>query len=109
MGVFTIRSILSACRRRVVPLLAQLPPFAGDKAAVRGGEVAVQGGEVTVRGGEAPASPTTSATNADDGVFQLRLPALWAHRCLAVCVARTFTLRCEREPAIACANRLYRT
>ena len=39
-GFCTIRSILSACRRRVAPLMVQFPPFAG--------------GEVTPRGGDAP-------------------------------------------------------
>ena len=43
-GFCTIRSILSACRRRVAPLLLQFPPFAGSEIAVRGGEVAVRGG-----------------------------------------------------------------
>ena len=68
-GFCTIRSILSACRRRVAPLLVQFPPFGG--------------GEVAVRGGEAPASQTTSATNADNGAMRARWPALWTQRCLA--------------------------
>ena len=100
-----------------------IPPFAGGEAAVRGGEAAVRGGEaavrggeaavrggeVAVRGGEAPASPTTSATNADNGALQLRQPASWTERRLASRAARTFTLRCEREPAIACASLLFST
>ena len=81
----------------------------GGEAAVRGGEVAVRGGEVAVRGGEAPASPTPAAINADNGALQLRRPASWTERRLASRAARTVTLRCEREPAIACANRQYRT
>ena len=81
----------------------------GGEAAVRGGEAAVRGGEVAVRGGEAPASPTTSATNADNGALQLRQPASWTERRLASRAARTFTLRCEREPAIACASLLFST
>ena len=36
VGVCTIRSILSACRRRVAPLMVQFPPFAGGEVAVRG-------------------------------------------------------------------------
>ena len=47
-----MRSLATACRRRVAPLLVQFPPFAGGKVAVRGGKVAVRGGEVAVRGGE---------------------------------------------------------
>ena len=53
-GFCTIRSLPSACRRRVASLLVQFPPSAG--------------GEVAVRGGEAPASQTTSAKNDDNGV-----------------------------------------
>ena len=36
-GFCTIRSILPACRRRVVALLVQFPPFSGGEVAVRGG------------------------------------------------------------------------
>ena len=39
-GFCSIRSLPSACRRRVAPLMVQFPPFAG--------------GEVTPRGGDAP-------------------------------------------------------
>jgi len=53
-GFCSIRSLPSACRRRVASLLVQFPPSAG--------------GEVAVRGGEAPASQTTSAKNDDNGV-----------------------------------------
>ena len=35
-GFCTIRSLPSACRRRVAPLLVQFPPFAGGDVAVRG-------------------------------------------------------------------------
>ena len=49
-----MRSILPACRRRVVALMMQFPPFGG-------GEVAVRGTEVVVRGGVAPTVQTTSA------------------------------------------------
>ena len=35
-GFCTIRSILPACRRRVVALWVQFPPFAGGDVAVRG-------------------------------------------------------------------------
>ena len=52
-GFCSIRSLPSACRRRVASLMVQFPPFGGD--------------EVAVRGGEAPASQTTSAKNADNG------------------------------------------
>ena len=67
-GFCSIRSLASACRRRVAPLLVQFPPFGG--------------GEVAVRGGEAPASQTPSATNADNGAMRARWPALWTQRCL---------------------------
>ena len=60
-GFCSIRSLPSACRRRVAPLLVQFPPFGG-------GEVAVRGGKAAVRGGEAPASQITSAKNDDNGV-----------------------------------------
>ena len=80
-GFCIIRSLATACRRRVAPLMVQFPPFAGGEVAVRGGEVAVRGGEVAVRGGEvmvrdgeAPASQTTSAKNADNGVLRARRP-----------------------------------
>ena len=80
-GFCSIRSLATACRRRVAPLMVQFPPFAGGEVAVRGGEVAVRGGEVMVRGGEvmvrdgeAPASQTTSAKNADNGVLRARRP-----------------------------------
>ncbi len=95
-GFCTIRSLPSACRRRVAPLLLQFPPFAGS--------------EVAVRGGVAPTGKTASATNADNGggcgraVLRLGGSDVWPR----VSLARS-PLRCEREPAIACANRLYRT
>ena len=64
-GFCTIRSIPSACRRRVAALMLQFPPFAGGEATVRGGEV-------TIRGGVAPKVQTTSATNADNAVSRAR-------------------------------------
>ena len=80
-GFCTIRSLSSACRRRVAALLTQFPhPLLQQEDGVRrvapqmaqfppfaGSEVAVRGGEVTVRGGEAPTSPATSPKNADNG------------------------------------------
>ena len=42
-GFCSIRSLPSACRRRVAPLMVQFPPFTGGEAAVRGGEAAVRG------------------------------------------------------------------
>ena len=64
-GFCSIRSIPSACRRRVAALMLQFPPFAGGEATVRGGEV-------TIRGGVAPKVQTTSATNADNAVSRAR-------------------------------------
>ena len=83
-GFCSIRSLASACRRRVVALLVQFPPFGG-------GEVAVRGGEVAVRGGVAPEVQTTSAKNADNGLAWARWSTFWAQRCPAWCVARTRT------------------
>ena len=107
-GFCSIRSLPSACRRRVAPLMvqfprlvamssagksrtgpraAQFPPFDGGEAAVRGSEAAPRGSEVTVRGSEvaprdgaAPKSQTTSVTNADNGASWARWPALWTQR-----------------------------
>ena len=76
-GFCNIRSLPSACRRRVVPLMLQFPPFGG--------------GVVAVRGGVAPKVQTTSATNADNGQSWARSSALAAQRRLASRVARTFT------------------
>ena len=109
-GFCTIRSLSSACRRRVAALLAQFPPSAapagGRSPASRasngaippftGSEVAVRGGEVTVRGGEAPTSPATSPKNADNGGLWARCPASWWQRYLASCVARTRTAEYAR-------------
>ena len=43
----------SASKSRTGPRVAQLPPFDGGEAAVRGSEVTVRGSEVTPRGGAA--------------------------------------------------------
>ena len=76
-GFCSIRSLPSACRRRVAPLLVQFPPFGG--------------GVVAVRGDVAPNVQTTSAKNADNGQSWARSSALAAQRRLASRVARTFT------------------
>ena len=81
-GFCTIRSTVSACRRRVAALMVQFPPFAG--------------GEVAVRGGVAPTSQTTSATNADNEVSWARQCALWTQRRLAWRGARARTRYCVR-------------
>ena len=90
-GFCTIRSLPSACRRRVAPLMVQFPPFAGGEVAVRGSEATVRDSEVAVRGGVAPNVQTTSAKNANNGQSRARWSASWTHRCLASCVARTRT------------------
>ena len=87
-GFCTIRSILSACRRRVAALMLQFPPFGG--------------GEVAVRGGVAPTVQTSSTKNADNGLSWARQSALWPQRCPAWCVARTRTRDIARKPAIPC-------
>ena len=93
-GFCTIRSLPSACRRRVAPLLVQFPPFAGGEVAVRGSEATVRDSEVAVRGGVAPNVQTTSAKNADNGVLWLVVCVVGP--CLDSCVARTRTRYCER-------------
>ena len=74
-GFCTIRSILPACRRRVVALLVQFPPFGGC--------------EVAVRGGMAPKPQTTSAKNANNGVSWARWSTFWAKLSPTWCVVRT--------------------
>ena len=76
-GFCSIRSLASACRRRVVALLVQFPPFAG--------------GEVAVRGGVAPKVQTTSAKNADNRLSWAKWSAFWAKLSRTWCVARTRT------------------
>ena len=101
-GFCSIRSLPSACRRRVAALMLQFPPFGGaldvgqaqpctSHSAIpsfAGGEAAVRGGEVTIRGGVAPKVQTTSATNADNAVSWARWSAIWAQRRLALRGAR---------------------
>ena len=106
-----MRSILSACRRRVAPLMLQFPLFGGALDVGRaqpctshtaqfppfgGGEVTVRGGEVTVRGGVVPKVQTTSAKNADNGVSWAKWSALWAKLSRTWCVVRTRTRYCVR-------------
>ena len=109
-GFCTIRSLSSACRRRVAALMVQFPhPLLQQEDGVRrvaallaqfppfaGSEVAVRGGEVTVHGGDAPTSPATSPKNADNGGLWARCPASWWQRYLASCVARTRTAEYAR-------------
>ena len=66
-GFCSIRSWLSACRRRVAPLMTPFPPFGG--------------GEIGVWGGVAPKVQTASAKNAENG--RLWWSAFWAQQCLA--------------------------
>ena len=68
-GFCSIRSWLSACRRRVAPLMTPFPPF--------GGSVSVAGG------GVAPKVQTASAKNAQNGRLWVRWSAFWAQQCLA--------------------------
>ena len=76
VGVYSMRSWLSACRRRVDVLMMPFPPCGGCEAAVRGGEVGVQGSV-------APKVQTTSAKNAENRVLWARWSAMWAQRRLA--------------------------
>ena len=86
-----MRSLLSACRRHVAPLVMQIPLFGSGEVVIQGSEVTVQGGEVTVRGGVAPKVQTTSAKNADNGVSWAKWSAFWAQRRLASPGARIRT------------------
>ena len=86
------------CRRRVAPLMVQIPPFSDGEVPVRGSDVAVPGGDVSVPGGEAPTSQATSAKNVDNGVLRLRRSAFGAQRCPAWRVARKRTAEYAREP-----------
>ena len=88
-GFCTIRSLPTACRRRVAALMVQFPPCGG-------GEVTVRGGEVAVRGGVAPKVQTTSAKDADIGVSWAKWSALWAKLSRTWCVVRTRTRYCVR-------------
>ena len=97
-GFCTIRSTVSACRRRVAALMVQFPPFDGaldmGRARPCASYAAIPpfgGGEAAVRGSVAPKVQTTSAKNADNGVSWARSSALWAQRCPAWCVARMRT------------------
>ena len=102
-GFCSIRSLASACRRRVAALLVQFPPFVGALDVGRARPCASHsaippfaGGEVAVRGGVAPKVQTTSAKNVDNGQSRARWSTFWAQRCPAWCVARTRTRYCER-------------
>ena len=110
-GFCTIRSLASACRRRVVALLVQFPPRLAvpstwaelDRAPLTaqfppfgGGEVTVRDGEVTVRGGVAPKVQTTSAKNADNGLVWAKWSTFWAKLSRTRCVARTRTAEYAR-------------
>ena len=86
-GFCSIRSLPSACRRRVAPLMVQFPPFGGDvigRHVTHG--VPVQRNSprlLSVRsrlGAAPPTSQTTSVTNADNGASWARWPALWTQR-----------------------------
>lgn len=81
-GFCSMRSLLSACRRHVAPLVMQIPLFGS--------------GEVVIQGGEVPKSQTTSAKNVENGLSWTRWSAFWAQRCLASCTACTRTRSCKR-------------
>ena len=74
-GFCSIRSWLSACCRRVAPLMLQFPPLGG--------------GAAVVCSGVAPTSQTTSVKNTENGLLVAKWSAFWAQRCLAWCVGRT--------------------
>ena len=87
---------LEALPRRVAPLMLQFPPCGGGKVVVRGGVVAVRGGVAPkVRRPPRRKTPTMGCR----GRGGLR----FGQNCLGHGVLFA------REPAIACANRLYRT
>ena len=70
-GFCSIRSWLSACRRRVVPLMVQFPPIAGAEAA----------SDVDV----VPKVQTISVENTQNGPFRARWSAFWAKWCQSWC------------------------
>ena len=71
-GFGSIRRWLSACRRRVTPLMTPFPPFGGGQAPT-GGSVAAK-------------LQTTSAKNAGNGLLWARWSAFWAQQCRTWCV-----------------------
>ena len=108
-GFCSIRSLASACRRRVAALLVQFPPFVGALDVGRARPCASHsaippfaGGEATVRGGVAPKVQTTSAKTPTMGCHG-RSGLRFGHNGARPGVSLA------REPAIASANRLYRT
>ena len=66
-GFCSIRSWLSACRRRVVVLMPPSPPFGGSPSVALVSVV--------------PKVQTTSAKNAENGVLWARWSAFWAQVC----------------------------
>ena len=55
------------CRRRVAPLMVQIPLFSDGEVPVVGSGVAIQGGDVAVRGGTALTSQPSSVKYAENG------------------------------------------
>ena len=95
-GFCTFRSLSSACRRRVAPLLLQFPP----RLVVVWSRLEVVW-RPTCR---PPRRKTPTMGSRGRGRLRWQHNDAWPRAPLA-----HSPLRCEREPAIACANRLYRT
>ena len=94
-GFCTIRSILSACRRRVAALMVQFPRLV----------VVWSRFEVVSRPKcRPPRRKTPTMGSRGRGRLRWQHNDAWPRASLA-----HSPLRCEREPAIACANRLFRT
>ena len=93
-GFCTIRSLPSACRRRVAPLMVQFPRL-----------VVWSRFEVVSRPKcRPPRRKTPTMGSRGRGRLRWQHNDAWPRASLA-----HSPLRCEREPAIACANQLFRT
>ena len=93
-GFCTIRSLLSACRRRVAPLMVQFPRL------VVWSRLEV----VWCPTCRPPRRKTPTMGSRGRGRLRWQHNDAWPRASLA-----HSPLRCEREPAIACANQLFRT
>ena len=93
-GFCTIRSLPSACRRRVAPLMVQFPRL-----------VVWSRFEVVSRPTcRPPRRKTPTMGSRGRGRLRWQHNDAWPRASLA-----HSPLRCERDPAIACANQLFRT
>ena len=83
-GFCSIRSWLSACRRRVMVLMTPFSPFGGSPSVALVGVV--------------PKVQTASAKTDENGLLWARWSAFWAQRCLSWSAACTRTPLYARKP-----------